>query len=333
MFVSIFRQCRVMQLFAASFLVFVVSTSSVVAAQDSETSVDDQSIEDALNAIRDGDHQTGRAMLRTMSEQGNPDAMYHLAEISRLGIGGDASMSIATMFYRLASRLGHEKASMKLANILYFEGTQSAAEMAEAFSIWQTYALSGNAEAAYLLGIIYWNGENGRTPDPVRGYGLVWKAAEAGYKDAVAAELEMRTLLPGDARQAAQTYGARLADFGFSDELLNMDLLVEDWEPDAEETVVEKPEDWTAVWHLEVGFALRQDDAENLLADILENHAKSVEGLFNEMVPSPNRVGRFKLVFGPLEGMHSAVNLCVDLKRAGYDCFAKPPSANDSSGQ
>lgn len=331
MFVSNFNIRSAFRLPLASGLMFAMTLLSPLQAQQSDQTVDEQSIEDALNAIRDGDHQTGRAMLRSMSEQGNPDAMFHLAEISRLGIGGDSSMSIATMFYRLASRLGHEQAAMKLANILYFEGSQTAAEMAEAFSIWQTYALAGNAEAAYLLGIMYWNGENGRTPDPVRGYGLVWSASEAGYKDAVAAELEMRTLLPGDARQAAQNYAERLSEIGFSDELLNMDLLVEDWSPEEEETVLEKPEDWSGVWHLEVGFALREEDAQALLTDIVENHAGVVEGLFNEMVPSPNRVGRFKLVFGPLEGMHSAVNLCVDLKRAGFDCFAKPPGADDNS--
>lgn len=331
MFVSIFNNRWLSVFVVAAAMVFASLTSPVVHAQDTPQTADQQSIEDALNAIRDGDHQTGRAMLRSMSEQGNPDAMFHLAEISRLGVGGEASMPIATMFYRLASRLGHEQAAMKLANILYFEGGQSVEETAEAFSIWQTYALSGNAEAAYLLGIIYWNGENGRTPDPVRGYGLVWKASEAGYKDAVAAELEMRTLLPGDARQAAQNYAERLSEIGFSDELLNMDLLVEDWEPDEKETIVEKPENWAAVWHLEVGFALREEDARTMLSDILENHAGVVQGLFNEMVPSPNRIGRYKLVFGPLEGMHSAVNLCVDLKRAGFDCFAKPPSADESS--
>lgn len=331
MFVSIFNNRSSWRYALATWLVIVSAALSYVHAQDTAQSADQQSIEDALNAIRDGDHQTGRAMLRSMSEQGNPDAMYHLAEISRLGIGGEASMSIATMFYRLASRLGHEPAAMKLANILYFEGEQSIQETAEAFSIWQTYALTDNAEAAYLLGIIYWNGENGRTPDPVRGYGLVWKAAEAGYQDAVAAELEMRTLLPGDARQAAQNYAGRLSELGFSDELLNMDLLVEGWSPDEEETLVEKPENWSAVWHLEVGFALREEDARTMLSEILENHSGVVKGLFNEMVPSPNRLGRYKLVFGPLEGMHSAVNLCVDLKRAGFDCFAKPPSADDNS--
>lgn len=297
-----------------------------VAAQEDAPSVDEQTIEDALDALRSGDFQTGRAILQGLSEQANPEALYHLAEMARLGIGGDVSMPIAIMYYRLAGRLGNERAAMKLANILYFDGSNSEAEIAEAFAIWQTYALSGNAEAAYLLGLIYWNGDNGRTPDPLRGYGLVWRAAEAGFELAVTSELEMRTLLPGDARAAGQAYGERLEDLGFSDELIGMDLLVEGWTADDdEEDAAEKPEDWATVWHLEVGFAMREEDALALLEEIKREHGAVIGGLYSEMIPSPNRIARFKLVFGPLDGMHAAVNLCVDLKRAGYDCFAKPP--------
>lgn len=305
-----------------------VMPAPAIAFQESEAgdTVDDQTIEDALEAIRAGDFKTGRAILEFLSEQANPEAMYHLAEMARLGIDGEVSMPIAIMFYRLSSRLGNAKSGMKLANILYFDGGQTPAEIAEALAIWQAQAISGNAEAAYVLGLIYWNGEDGRTPDPVRGYGLVWKAAEAGYKDAVNSELEMRTLLPGDAREAAQVYAQRLPEFGFSDEHLNLDMLVEGWTPDEEEEeTVEKPGDWSTVWHLEVGFAMREDDAQRILGEINEQYADTVKGLFSEMVPSPNRLNRYKLIFGPLDGLHAAVSKCVDLKRGGYDCFAKPP--------
>ncbi len=306
--------------------VFASAATPVWAFQESETSVDEQTIEDALEAVRAGDFKTGRAILQLLSEKANPEAMFHLAEMSRLGIGGEQSMPIAIMFYRLATRLGNTKSAMKLANILYFDGGKTPTEIAEALAIWQNQALLDNAEAAYVLGGIYWNGEGGRTPDPVRGYGLVWKAAEAGYADAVNLELEMRTLLPGEARDAAKVYASRLPEFGFSDELLNIDMLVEGWVPDEEEVEeLVKPDDWATVWHLEVGFAMRLEDAERVLGEINEGYAEVVEGLFGEVVPSPNRIERYKLVFGPLDGLHAAVSKCVDLKRGGYDCFAKPP--------
>jgi len=315
--------------FSGLFAVFLLA-SSVAWAQDApapnpqSSSADDRVIEDALNAIRNQDTEKGMGLLQRLADQANPEALYHLAEMSRLGIGGKQSMTVATMYYRLAGKLGNEKAAMKLANILYFDGDGTPAEISEALATWQTYALQGNAEAAYLLGIIYWNGENGRTPDPLRGYGLVWRSAQTGYNDAVQSELTMRAQLPGKARDAGQIYGERLDELGFSDELIGMDLLVEGWEPD-EKKASEKPDDWTKVWRLEVGFAMRQEDAAAMMERINRDHAETLKGLFGEMAESPNRPGRYRLLYGPAEGLHAAVSLCVTLKRAGFDCFAKPP--------
>ncbi len=310
----------------AVFLMAGVTTGAATWAQDpQQSSADDRVIEDALNAIRNQETEKGMGMLQGLADQANSEALFHLAEMSRLGVGGKQSMTVAIMYYRLAGKLGNEKAAMKLANILYFDGEGTPTEISEALAIWQTYALQDNAEALYLLGLIYWNGENGRTPDPLRGYGLIWRAAARGYNDAIQSELTMRAQLPGDARAVGQAYGERLAQLGFTDELIGMDLLVEGWQPD-EKTAAEKPDDWTAVWRLEVGFAMREDDANTMLAQIKRDHGEVIVGLFGEVVEAPNRIGRYRLLFGPVDSLHSAVNLCVSLKRGGFDCFAKPPT-------
>lgn len=316
--------------FCGFFALMLAATPGLLAQDQSasppdSSTADDLVIEDALNAIRNQDTEKGMGLLQRLADQANPTALYHLGEMSRLGIGGKQSMNVAMMYYRLAGKLGNEQAAMKLANILYFDGENTAAEVAESMAIWQIYALQENAEAAYLLGIIYWNGENGRTPDPLRGYGLVWRAAQAGYNDAVQSELTMRAQLPGKARDAGQIYGERLEYLGFTDELIGMDLLVEGWEPDEKDTTVVKPEDWTKVWRLEVGFAMREADAKTTMERINQDHGETLEGLYGEITESPNRAGRYRLLFGPVGGLHAAVSLCVTLKRDGYDCFAASP--------
>ena len=307
--------------------------TAAATAQDEDNLVpspDELTVEGALTALRNGEMAKGTAILQALGEQADPVALFHLAEMARLGIGRDEpSMPIATMYYRLSGNLGNEMAAMKLANILYFDGTGTEAEISEALSIWQTYAIEGNAEASYLLGILYWNGEHGRPADPVRGYGLVWRASQAGYRVAVQTELTMRSQLPGDARTAAKAYGQNLEQHGFSDELLAIELLVEDYVPEAGGDTSqggERPEDWTKVWRLEVGFAMRDEDASALLTRIRSEHGSSVADLYGEVTPSPNRPGMYRLVFGPIDGMHDAVGRCVALKRAGHDCFAKPPT-------
>lgn len=311
-------------------LVATVAGTGSAQAQDAgaTSDADAGSVEDALDAIRSGETAKGLTILQRLGEQANPEALFHLAEMARIGVGRDASMPIAIMYYRLAGQLGNAKAAMKLANILYFDGTGSEAEISEAFAIWQDHALRGNAEAAYLLGIIYWNGEHGRNPDPIRGYGLIWRAAQAGYDDAVQAELTMRSQLPGDATAAGQLYGEQLELQGFSDQLLDIDLLVEGYAPEDAAPAADgpqRPEDWTKVWRLEVGFAMRSEDAGDLLARIRREEGDIVGDLFGEVVPSANRPGMFRLVFGPIDGMNDAVSRCVSLKRAGHDCFAQPP--------
>jgi len=324
-FVSFCMKLTNKWIFSASLAVALTASPAASAQAPTQTSADDRVIEDALNAIRNQETEKGMKLLQDLADQANPEALYHLAEMSRLGIGGKQSTSVAMMYYRLAGKLGNEKAAMKLANLLYFDGEGTPTEISEALAIWQTYALQDNAEALYLLGIIYWNGENGRTPDPLRGYGLVWRSAESGYNDAIQTELTMRAQVSGDARAAGQAYGERLAELGFSDELIGMDLLVEGWQPDAKKTA-EKPADWATVWRLEVGFAMREEDAAAMLAKIKRDHGEIIAGLYSEVVEAPNRVGRYRLVFGPVEGLHPAVNLCVSLKRGGFDCFAKPPT-------
>lgn len=320
--------------FKIFFVVMTLSCAGFVhaLAQDA-SSADDRSVRDALEDIRNGDIERGMEILQLLAEEAHPEALFHLAEMARLGVGRDKSMPIAIMYYRLSGQLGHSVAALRLAEILYFDSERTEAQLGEAASIWQSQALEGSPTAAFMLGMLYWNGEIGKAQDPVRGYGLVWRAAQAGYNEAVQAELTMRSQINGVARARGQAYGEALETEGFSDELLAMDLVIDGYSADVAETkdveASEKPEDWSKVWRLEVGFAMGAGDAEQLLERILREEADTVRGLNGEVIESPNRVGMFRLVFGPIERMNDAVSRCVALKRAGHDCFAQPPSKTE----
>lgn len=295
-------------------------------------SLEEDEIEEALALIREGNVERGTEALRRLGELGNKEAFFHLAEINRLGAGKDASDQIALMYYRFAARLGHRRAALSLANILFFEGTEndSEADYKEAIEIWQKYALKGELEAMYLLGMVYWNGEGGVLPDPVRAYGLIHRASSLEYAPALEAEPAMREQLGLDARAKALEYSEEIAVQGFGDKPLALDLVTDDAETiikTFEETrgKREKPEDWDTVWHLEVGFAMSEDDITKLQSQIIANPKTEVDGLFSEVVENANREGLYRLVFGPVVSMQDAVRHCVVLKRAGHDCFAKPP--------
>ncbi|WP_262692564.1 SPOR domain-containing protein [Kordiimonas aestuarii] len=290
----------------------------------------DSEIEDALALVREGNVEAGAETLRRLGELGNPDAFFHLAEINRLGAGKESSEDVALMYYRFAARLGHRRAALSLANILFFEGQDTEAEYKEAMEIWQKYALRGEPEAMYLLGMVYWNGEGGVLPDPVRGYGLVTKATQFEYAPAIEAEPAMREQLSLDARAKAAAFADNMALEGFDDTPLALELVTDD-----ADTIIkgyeeakgkqEKPENWDDVWHLEVGFAMSQEEIKKLQAKIIADPKADVKDMFSEVIENTNREGLYRLVFGPVGSMQDAVRHCVALKRVGHDCFAKPP--------
>ena len=293
--------------------------------------LDASEISDALALIRQGQAEAGVAELRRLGELGNPDAFFHLAEINRLGAGKEESRTVALMYYRFAAQMGHKRAALSLANLLFFEGKDDAGEYDEAITIWKNYAAEGEPEAMYLLGMVYWNGEAGLLPDPVRGYGLVWRAAELDYRPAIEAAPAMKEQLSEPAQEKALAFGRDVAKTGIDGKPLALDLVTDDAQAIIEKfeeakAELKKPEDWNKVWHLEVGFAMGQDEAEKLRQQIIANPKAEVGDLFSEVIESANRPDLYRLIFGPIEGMTQSVRRCVSFKRAGYDCFAKPPS-------
>lgn len=306
---------------------------SGLALQDSSASIQlsDPDVDEALTAIRNGEVAKGLSVLQSLSEQGNPIALYHMGETARLGIGREPSPSVSIMFFRMSAQLGYEVAAMKLANILYFDGSGSGAEINEAKTIWKSYALKNNREAQFVLGMIYWSGDETTTTDPIRGYGLIWRSAESGYNDAVQAELTMRAQLNGDARKVGEEYGRRLEEMGIDDrEPLRLDLLVEGYvsgtgSDSLEPEEIAPPQDWNAVWRMEVGFAMEEDDAIVLMRRIQEQEHDTVGDLAAAVVLAPNRNDAYRIVFGPVKGLSEAVEKCIAVKRGGHDCFAKPP--------
>jgi len=375
---SLFRVVRITISEATGALVVIVmlavsfafekADASYLQSEEGEETADESSIQAALEYIRNGEIDQGAFILQRLAGQGNAESLYHMGELFRLGIGREKADGVAVMYFRLASTLGHKRASLSLANMLFFEGDSSEKTIAEALSVWQTLALEGDIESMYMLGMIYWNGEAGIGQDPVRGYGLVWRAAQAGYTDAVQNELTMRSLLNAEARDAAMKYGNSLDVAGFSDEPLALDLVVAEAEPDqaaeagasdadtdgseasgqeteatdgaelaqddpvqdgetekAVEVPLVKPDDWGSVWRLEVGFAMSEVEVRRLQSMINQTQQASVGKLFSDIQPSVTRPGLFRLIYGPLRGMHQAVNTCVSLKRAGHDCSARAP--------
>jgi len=282
--------------------------------------------------------------LTRLGYEGDADAFYHLAEIYRLGIGREASPDVALMYYRLSAALDHPHAEMNLANILYFDDasggqtdieggdtdgpsagsdeTRRSDPKGQALAIWKRRAVGGDPEAMYLYGLALWNGEAIGTSDPIRGYGLVARAADAGYHAAVNSELEMRAQLSLDARERGRDFALDLTPGSFGDDPLDLDLLFAGVESDSGRNSA--PEDWTKIWRVEVGFALTDMDSVRLQANIMKKIMSSSRYAVTR-IPARGKDMHWRLLYGPMSDAVEAATFCARLKRIGEDCFARAP--------
>ncbi len=314
-----------------------LESSSVLSNQ----SADELTIADAIKLIRIGDDYSARRgveMLKSLAVSGNADAYFHLGELARRGIGfKEASLLASSMYYRSAAQLGHSRAALNLANILYFDSEQTDHEVAEAITLWQREALKGEPEAMYLIGMMYWNGEASFTRDLLKGYGLVWRSSKEGYEPAIQNELTMSAHLSKDAKFTARKYALEIEELGFQTEPLALHLVPETGviaPSPAQETTKKveeqkkliKPENWDDVWHMQIGFAMSELEARRLQTIISTSQPQIVGNLYWDIIESSDRPGLQQLVLGPATSLQDAVMRCVALQQEGYECYTQAPN-------
>ncbi|UTW55582.1 tetratricopeptide repeat protein [Kordiimonas sp. SCSIO 12610] len=285
--------------------------------QQSKVNVQAADVNHALIMIRQGSFNEGSETLRALGNSGSAEAYFHLGQIHRLGIQGEKSDEVATMYYRLSNELGHKRAGMILANLLFFKPNRTASEEDEAIKIWQDQALIDDAEAQYLLGTVYWNGDGGLGPDPIRGYGLIWRASELGHGEAKASEVLMASDLSFEARHRARLYADNLRAEGFEATPLEIELIFDAIATAAGDLA---PADDHKPWQINVGFSHSNDRLPSYKALLEQDVGAYLEDLEQKVVQTQS--GQFLVTYGPIASLDQAVSRCVFLKKKGYDCSA-----------
>lgn len=317
---QIVKACKLVMLLIVVFVTHLSLSLLAVASADVQRSTGDQSpsLQQALSLVQQGAFYEGMEGLRQLGDAGDSNAYFHLAQIHRLGIHGEKSLKVAAMYYRLASEIGHIEASTKLANLLFFSENATIAAEKEAISLWQKLALNDDVEALYILGTLYWNGDGGLVADPVRGYGLIWRASELGYADAIASEVIMAADLSFDARNRSRAYADNFIQEAFVEVPLDIELVFD--------TIVtaaggdEQPAHAQNKWQIQVGFAQSQDR----LNDYTENIQSDIGSYLDDLIVGSEETdnGLYLVTFGQFMSLDQAVTRCVYLKKKGYDCGA-----------
>lgn len=131
--------------------------------------------------------------------QGDPDALFNLAQAYRLGRGVEIDNARARQLYEQAASLGHVKAADNYGLMLFQEGEQQ-----KAMPLIVSAADRGDPRAQYVLGLSHFNADYAPR-DWTRAYALMTLANSAGLPQAREALVQMDKYIPQAQRVQAQT--------------------------------------------------------------------------------------------------------------------------------
>ncbi|QDH36097.1 sporulation protein [Porphyrobacter sp. YT40] len=138
--------------------------------------------------------------------QGDPDALFNLAQAYRLGRGVELDNARARKLYEEAASLGHVKAADNYGLMLFQEGEQE-----RAMPLIKAAADRGDPRAQYVLGLSHFNADYAPR-DWVRAYALMTLANSAGLPQAGDALAQMDQYVPQAQRAQAQTLARQLEE-------------------------------------------------------------------------------------------------------------------------
>lgn len=156
---------------------------------------------EGLRKYEAGDYDGAIGEWQPLADQGNPDALFNLGQLYRLGRGVAANVVRASEYYGRAADAGHAGARGALATIYYFDdGTRQ--KRGAAIALWRQAAAAGDAPSQYTLAILHFNGQD--VPhDLMQAYAWALLAAEGGMEEGQKAERTIRArLTPNQQAQA-----------------------------------------------------------------------------------------------------------------------------------
>ncbi len=138
---------------------------------------------DAYNA---GDYKRAIDEWMPAAAKNDPDALFNLGQVYRLGKGVEPDLKVAEQYYERAAELGHVVAQANL-GALYLDRKSPLYDPDKGIAWLKKASYRGNALSRYMLGVTYFNGEY-VTEDYIEAYAWIYLSAQQGVPDAIKAE-------------------------------------------------------------------------------------------------------------------------------------------------
>lgn len=167
-----------------------------------------QSVKDGIEAWQRGDHAAAVEAWKPLAENGDADAAFNLGQAYRLGKGAPLNLAQSQAWLEKAARKGHVDAQTTLGLLLFQGGNRTSAMR------WLTAAAdAGEPRAMLMVGTALYNGD-GVSPDPIKAYAYVSRAAAQGLAPAKATLADLDQVMPLDQRKEGVALAQRMAAAG-----------------------------------------------------------------------------------------------------------------------
>ncbi len=139
-------------------------------------------VADGVRAYESGNYRQAHIEWLPYAALGNPNALYNLGQLYRMGRGVEIDYNKAKDYYLRAAEKRHIGAQRNLGTLYYF-GRVNDIEHKQAL-IWLTKAaINGDDRSQLMIGTMYLNGETGEK-DYIKSYAWVLLAANSGISKA-----------------------------------------------------------------------------------------------------------------------------------------------------
>ncbi|MBL4801230.1 MAG: SEL1-like repeat protein [Emcibacter sp.] len=142
-------------------------------------------VADGVYAYEKGNYQQARMEWLPYAALGNPNALYNLGQLSRMGRGIEKNYNKAEEYYLRAAEKGHVGAQRNLGTLYYF-GRLGEIDHSKARNWLLKAAVNGDAKSQLMTGTMYYNGEAGEK-NTLKAYAWIKLSSQSGLRNAAIA--------------------------------------------------------------------------------------------------------------------------------------------------
>ena len=139
-------------------------------------------VADGVYAYEKGNYKQARIEWLPYAALGNPNALYNLGQLHRMGRGVEIDNLKAKSYYLRAADKGHVGAQRNLGTLYYF-GRIGDVDYTKAINWLTKAAINGDARSQLMVGTMYYNGK-GEKKNNIQAYAWIMLASKNGLKNA-----------------------------------------------------------------------------------------------------------------------------------------------------